>query len=251
MRRLHFIGALATVPIAVSTAQLHKKNEPQIGTKLLVPCGPDTVKNGSFEASNFNATALLFLNDANNCVNGASPCLDAWQIPAPPNSNPNNLNLLAWAQIPLGISGVPPDPINSPTDRRFINLSGQKNTATFPTLSQTINLAQGIYEVRFKVGQGSDPRFGYTSPVSVDLVITGGASGGSPSPFTTDPNGPAWQDFMWRFGTNGSVQLHFSADPHAVNQMKFVGLDNVSVKGLFEPGSRACLLGTKTPPTIK
>jgi len=75
MIRPLFIAVLATI---LMTVWLTAQNRG--GVNLLAPCGPEIVKNGSFEASNYTATGFLFLSDANNCVKKDDPCLDAWNV---------------------------------------------------------------------------------------------------------------------------------------------------------------------------
>jgi len=54
---------------------------------------------------------------------------------------------------------------------------------------------------------------------------------------TSAPNGGAWQDFIFRFSSNGGdFHLTFSAHPHPDNVRGFVGLDNVSMKSAVASG---------------
>ena len=105
MIRPLFIAVLATILITVWLTAQNRG-----GVNLLAPCGPEIVKNGSFEVSNYTATGFLFLSDANNCVKKDDPCLDAWNVGLLANK-------LAWVQTPAGVTGVPPDPVNSATDK--------------------------------------------------------------------------------------------------------------------------------------
>ena len=173
-----------------------------------VPCGDNLILNGSFEEGNFRPIADGFMP-----LNTNASDLTAWTIAA--NANP-----LAWVGNGNRFS------VTTPDGEHFIDLSGQFDRDIFPSMSQTVSLQAGRYELKFNIGQ--DAVHGFPGPVSVDVTATGAAS--REDTFTTETNGPNWQPITSELGARatGNVQLRFNA--HTGQTKRFIGVDSVSLK---------------------
>jgi hypothetical protein len=232
MRKQLLIAMIATLPIAVPTAQ---------GQSQVVPpqtCGPELVTNGSFEDGNFAPDpARKFMTLPSN-----SQALTGWNI----FSTGNPPNQLAWLDHNNTFG------LTSPFSDRFIDLTGITDGATVTVSQQILNPARGNYVLQFAVGwdRARNPPGIVKAEWALDQagnfhqVPTNGAS----------PNG--WEVFRKIVSLSGDkLTLEFRMTTKQTQKdklgqivpLQFVGLDNVSLKMLLSP---ACF-GKKLPPIIK
>jgi hypothetical protein len=188
-------------------------------------CGPELVKNGSFESG--PNPGVVLLTTKNNCASTGGPCLENWNVGGGADRNP-----LQWYQNENG-NPVP----RASEGKQYLDLSGQFHKDLFPAVTQRIHLDAGRYELRFDVGQGNSPPTVF-GPVSVDVGIRGAVTGNQPPAFTTDKGGPSWQTFAWLLTSGGGdIELVFEA--HSRQTTAFIGLDTVSLRQLKPVG--ACM----------
>ncbi|HUK18845.1 MAG TPA: hypothetical protein VLW65_20635 [Bryobacteraceae bacterium] len=246
MRKKLLIAAFATMPIAVSPAQSLQKNRNQAEIGPQLPCGSETVSNGSFEEGNFVPnTAARFMT----LPSGATD-LRSWtifSIGKPPSLPANQL---LWFDN-NNTAGV-----RSPFSDHFIDLTGITDAVPL-SLSQQITLESGRYLLQLAVGWDR-PR-NPSGIVMVDWALTPAGQTGSIPYNTVKTDGTSANNWQLLHDTaiatnGGPMVLQFEAHPgQTVNgsPLQFIGLDNVSLKKLFPPDSRACLEGKKLPPLVK
>jgi len=222
MRTKTFLGALAVVLFVVLIWLILRL----IGFRqreVELACGPELVKNGSFERGPSGGIELL--TTRNNCASTNGLCLENWTIGGGADRNP-----LVWYENDNG------NPVPRASDgKQYLDLSGQFHKDVFPAVTQQIHLDAGRYELRFDVGQGNFPPdvFG---PVSVDVGLHGAITGNPPPTFTTDKGGATWKTFAWLVSsTGGDIELVLAA--HAGQKTAFIGLDAVSLRQLKPLGA--------------
>lgn len=183
-----------------------------------LPSYANLLSNGSFESGNF-------VPDANGTMSLAIGATDmtGWTV--------QNASL-AW----IGPSN--PFGLSASDGSYFLDLSGYHDNAPYGGVlqSQTISTTIGA-QYRLSLEIGTDPLYD-SAPVSV-LVTAGSAS----TTFTSTPvinNG--WDLFFFDF-TATSANTSISFDGLASTDQKYIGLDNVSVTLIPEPGTMALVAG--------
>jgi hypothetical protein len=121
----------------------------------------------------------------------------------------------------------------------FLDLSGYHDNAPYAGVEQTQNILTTIgAQYRLSFDLGTSPPYD-SAPVSI-LVTAGSAS----TTFTSTPlNVNQWETFTFDF-TATSATTTISLDGQASTGEKYIGLDNVSVVPIPEPGTFALFAGS-------
>ena len=173
--------------------------------------------NGSFESGNFIPDA----NDTMSLLLGATD-MTGWTV---------ENAALAW----IGPSN--PFSLSASDGGYFLDLTGYHDSAPSGGVQQTIATTIGQeYELTFDLG--TDPVYN-TEPVSIQVT-----AGSDSDTFTSTPLNPnQWQSFSFDF-TATSSSTTISLDGQASTGQKYVGLDNVSVQVIPEPGTLTLFAGS-------
>jgi hypothetical protein len=205
------IGAAVLVLLAILAVIGYRQFVQQL------PCGPNLFaddKNGSFENGNFRP--LPFPDTYMPLPDGATD-LTGWTIHA-------GRNPLAWSSNENRFG------IKTPSGTHFIDLTGPSDAEPYPSLSQGIALPPGRYQLSFALGQ--DRNDGFPGPVSAGINTEGVFT--HQQTFTTDANRDNWQTFAFDVDvkSGGTLQVSFGATAGQSKppQVKYVGLDNVSLR---------------------
>lgn len=193
-----------------------------------VPCGPELIRNGSFELGPFAPKPPL----ESMLLHTRSTELTDWTITA-------DVNELEWLSNNNRFV-LQTDPITDP-DKKFLQLSGHTHKDPFPAIAQEITLpSAGRYQLSLGLGKQIIYVLGkpVAIPVAVDVAISGGID--RRENFKTDaqvldPNrGANWQPFTKEIdvGSSTGIQLSFAAQP-GQKDINFIGLDNVSVRQIL------------------
>jgi hypothetical protein len=118
----------------------------------------------------------------------------------------------------------------------FLDLSGYHDNAPYAGVQQIISTTIGAqYHLSFDIG--TDPLY---DSASVSVMVTGGVG---PTTFTSNPVTPnQWQTFGLDFIAS-SVSTTSELDGQASTDQKYIGLDNVSVVAIPEPGTLTLIAG--------
>jgi hypothetical protein len=185
---------------------------------VALPSYANLISNGSFESGNFVPNA----QDTMVLTVGATDITD-WTV--------QNASL-AW------IGPANPFGLSASDGSYFLDLSGYHDNAPYGGVlqSQTIATTVGAqYRVTFDIG--TDPQYD-SAPVGVQVT-----AGSSSSSFTSTPLNPnQWESFSFDFIAT-STATTLSLVGQAGTDEKYVGLDNVSVVQIPEPGTLALLAG--------
>lgn len=184
---------------------------------LAVPSHANLLQNGSFEFGTF----VPDVNDSMSLSVGATD-MAGWTVVA---------NSLAW----IGPSN--PFGLSASDGSYFLDLSGYHDNAPYAGVTQTIpTTIGGQYQLSLDIG--TSPPYD-SAPVSV-LVTAGSAS----TTFTSTPlNVNQWETFTFDFIAT-SLSTSISLTGQASTDEKYIGLDNVSVVPIPEPGTFALFGGS-------
>jgi hypothetical protein len=186
---------------------------------VAVPSHANLITNGSFEFG-------TFVPDVNNSMSLSVGATDmtGWTVVTAP---------LAW----IGPSN--PFGLSASDGGYFLDLSGYHDNAPYAGVEQTQNILTTIgAQYRLSFDLGTSPPYD-SAPVSI-LVTAGSAS----TTFTSTPlNVNQWETFTFDF-TATSATTTISLDGQASTAEKYIGLDNVSVVPIPEPGTFALFAGS-------
>jgi hypothetical protein len=183
-----------------------------------LPAYADLLQNGSFEDGNFqpdNRQAMLLGVGATDIA--------GWTVV---NGG------LSWDGIgnPYGLTAS--------DGYRFLDLSGDHDNAPYAGVQQTVSTTIGAqYRLSFDIG--TDPTY---DPVAVSVSVTGV---GSPPLFTSTPTTPnRWETFTFDFtAASANTTIALTGDVAGNASVAYIGLDNVSLNAIPEPGTLALIAG--------
>lgn len=184
---------------------------------VAVPSHANLLQNGSFEIGNFvpNADDAMLLPVSATDMTG-------WTVVA---------NSLAW----IGPSN--PFGLSASDGSYFLDLSGYHDNAPYGGVEQTIPTIIGD-QYQLSLDLGSSTTYN-TGPVSV-LVTAGSAS----TTFTSTPTvNNGWDLFIFDFIATSSSTTISLIGQASINE-SYIGLDNVSVVPIPEPGTFALFAGS-------
>lgn len=179
-----------------------------------LPSYGSLLTNGSFESGAFVPDPLYPGDDTMNLTVGATD-MTGWTA--------ENADL-AW----IGPSN--PFGLSASDGGYFLDLSGFHDNAPYGGVQQTVSTTIGTqYRLSFDIG--TDPAYD-SAAVSVNVTGTGG-----PALFTSAPASPnRWETFTFDF-TATSASTTIELDGQAATNEKYLGLDNVSLEAIPEPGT--------------
>jgi len=181
-----------------------------------LPAYANLLTNGSFEFGNFVPDG----NDTMSLAAGATD-MTGWTV---------ENAALAW------IGPANPFSLTASDGSYFLDLTGYHDDAPYAGVQQTISTTIGAqYQLSFDLG--TDPTY---DAAAVSVVVTGGAG---PTTFTSNPlSANQWQTFQYDF-TATSASTTIELDGQASTNQKYIGLDNVSVVAIPEPGTLTLVAG--------
>lgn len=187
---------------------------------VAVPSHANLLQNGSFEFGNFVSNA----NDSMVLSPGA-------------------IDITGWTVINAGLAwDGPSNPfgLSASDGSYFLDLTGDHNNAPYGGVQQTQNITTtigGQYELSLDLGTSTTYNSG---PVSI-LVSAGLAS----TTFTSTPSiANGWETFTFDFiATSLSTSISLTGQTASSNE-NYIGLDNVSVVPIPEPGTFALFAGS-------
>jgi hypothetical protein len=192
-----------------------------LGTAVIgaaVPVHANLLQNGSFELGNFVPNG----QDAMELAVGATD-MTGWTV--------ENASL-AW----IGPSN--PFGLTASAGGYFLDLSGYHDSAPYAGVlqSQTISTTIGA-QYRLSLDVGTDPAYD-TAPVGVEVT-----AGSDSMTFTSTPlQNNQWETFQFDFVAT-SANTSISLVGQASTDQKYIGLDNVSVVPIPEPGALTLVAG--------
>jgi hypothetical protein len=149
-------------------------------------------------------------------------------------------DMTGWTVISGGLAWIgPSNPfgLSASDGGYFLDLSGYHDNAPWAGVEQTIPTTIGA-QYQLSLDIGTSPPYD-SAPVSV-LVTAGSAS----TTFTSTPlNVNQWETFVFDF-TATSSSTSISLTGLATDGEKYIGLDNVSVEPVPEPGTLALFAGS-------
>jgi hypothetical protein len=182
-----------------------------------LPSYGNLIVNGSFELGNFVPDA----NDTMSLAVGATD-MTGWTV---------ENAALAW----IGPSN--PFLLTASDGSYFLDLTGYHDDAPYGgVVGQAVSTTIGAqYQVSLDIG--TDPAYD-TAPVGVQVT-----AGSASQTFTSTPLNPnQWQTFTFDFtATSASTSISFLGE--ADTNQKYIGLDNVSVVEIPEPGALTLVAG--------
>lgn len=190
---------------------------------VAAPSFASVIFNGSFESGNFVPTAPT--SDNTMVLNVGAANMTGWTVVS---------NSLAW----IGPSN--PFGLSASDGSYFLDLSGYHDNAPYAGVAQTsISTTSGDH-YQLSLDLGSSITYD-TGPVSI-LVSAGSAS----TTFTSTLsvlNG--WETFTFDFiATSANTTLLLTGDVAGNQNQEYIGLDNVSVVPIPEPGTFALFAGS-------
>jgi len=181
------------------------------------------LQNGSFEFGNFVPTVPTSDDTMVLPVNATD--ITGWTV---------ETASLAW----IGPSN--PFSLSATDGGYFLDLTGYHDDAPFAGMVQTQTIPTTIgdqYQLSFDLG--TDPIYD-SGPVSIIVSATGSL----PTTFTSTPLiSNQWETFSFVFFAT-SMTTSISLNGQASSNEKYIGLDNVSVEPVPEPGSFALFAGS-------
>jgi hypothetical protein len=176
--------------------------------------------NGSFESGTFVPDPLYPGDDTMNLTVGATD-MTGWTT---------KIADLAW----IGPSN--PFGLIASDGGYFLDLSGFHDNAPYGGVQQIVATTIGT-QYRLSLDIGTDPLYDFAA---VSVQVTGGVG---PTTFTSTPLTPnRWESFTFDF-TASSASTTIELDGQAAVDEKYIGLDNVSLTVIPEPGVLTLIAG--------
>jgi hypothetical protein len=194
-----------------------------LGTGLTAQAN-NLLSNGSFETGNFNPS-----EPGSMLLTAGATDITGWIVI---NGG------LAWdgPQNPYGLTAS--------DGSHFLDLTGDYDHAPYGGVEQTVATTLGAqYQISFEVGSdvGYDSDQGSLPATPVSIQVTAGSSSGTFT--TTTPAGnDLWQSFNLEFTATSSSTL-ISLEGLASENIEYIGLDNVDLEAVPEPGTLMLLVG--------
>jgi hypothetical protein len=190
---------------------------------VAVPSSANVIYNGSFEIGNFVPAAPI--SDNTMVLNVGATDMSGWTVV---NAS------LAW----IGPSN--PFGLTASDGSYFLDLSGYHDNAPYGGVAQTSILTTIGDQYQLSLDLGTSTTYD-TVPVSI-LVNAGSAS----TTFTSTPSvANGWEMFTFDFiATSGITTLTLTGVVAGDQSQKYIGLDNVSVVPIPEPGTFALFAGS-------
>jgi hypothetical protein len=176
------------------------------------------IVNGSFESGNFVPDP----QDSMALAVGATD-MTGWTVQSAP---------LAW----IGPSN--PFGLSASDGSYFLDLSGYHDNAPYAAVVQSLNVATTIgaqYRLSFDIG--TDPQY---DAAAVGILATAGSAAAT---FTSTPLNPNQWEYFYLDFTATSTSTSISLIGQAGTDEKYIGLDNVSLIMIPEPGTLMLFAG--------
>jgi hypothetical protein len=185
-----------------------------------LPSYGSLLTNGSFESGTFVPDPLYPGDDTMNLTVGATD-MTGWTT---------GIADLAW----IGPSN--PFGLSASDGGYFLDLSGFHDNAPYGGVQQTVSTTIGAqYRISFDIG--TDQLY---DSAAVSVMVTGGVG---PTTFTSTPLTPnRWETFTFDF-TATSLSTTIELDGQAPTNEKYIGLDNVGLQAIPEPGTLTLVAG--------
>jgi len=195
------------------------------------------------------ALCMALNSHANLLVNGSFE--NGNFVPSEPGSmllSAGATDITGWTVIGGGLAwDGPTNPYNltASDGNYFLDLTGDYDAAPYGGVQQTIaTTIGGQYELTFDIGTSTtyDSNEGSVPLIPVSVLATAGSS--SQLFTTTTPTGiNQWESFSYDF-TATSASTLISLQGQATENIQYIGLDNVSVQLVPEPGTLALFAGS-------